>query len=165
MGIYQLLPNASSSKLKVVRPKPAKPEALRPPGLEAPHHMPAAEYTVIGESAARTTKWGKPHAEFDFRVLDEEFVGVCLPGWIEIKMHADKVRRGCRYYKYCTMMLGEDPSCEADFDPRIFVGKIMIVQARYALTNGKSKAKLDDTKLKGTWDYLRVGLILGLAEL
>jgi hypothetical protein len=153
----------SKSRLKLV--KPAKPEGLRAWGLKPPNNMPAGHYRVVCESAAKGQKWGKPIGEFEFRVVDQEFMGVSLPAWIPIDLHAGKVKPNSRYYRYCTMALGEEPSCDEELDPRVFVGKVFLVDARYARTDGKRKAVLDDTKWKGSWDYIRVGLILDLAEL
>ena len=82
-----------------------------------------------------------------------------------IDLRAGKVKPNCRYYKYYAMALGEEPSCDADLDPKIFVGKVFMASARYARTDGKSKAAQDDTKKKSGTDYLRVGLILSPGEL
>jgi hypothetical protein len=153
----------SNPALKLV--KPARPEGLRIWGLRPPSDMPAAEYRCIVESVSKVTKWGKPVAELEFRVLDQDFMGVSLPAWIPIDLRAGKVKPDCRYYKYCTMALGEEPSCDADLDPKIFIGKVFTVSARYARTDGKSKAAQDDTKRKSASDYLRVGLILSRGEL
>lgn len=150
---------------KIVKPA-ANPDALRVWGLKPPKDMPAAQYRAIVESAAKVTKWGGPVAELQFKVLDEKFLGVNIPAWIPIDLRAGKIKPNCRYEKYCTMALGGDePACDQELDPRVFVGKVFTVDARYARTDGKHRATLDDTKWKGDWDYLRVGLILGLAEL
>jgi hypothetical protein len=156
---------SAKSKLPLKLVKPARPEALRTWGLKPRDNMPARHYKAIIEAAAKVTKWGGPCAELQFKILDDEFMGVNIPCWIPIDLRAGKVKPGCRYEKYCAMALGDDPACDQDLDPRVLAGKVFMVDVRYARTDGKSRAVLDDTKKKGTWDYLRVGLILRLAEL
>jgi hypothetical protein len=151
------------SKLRLV--KPAQRDGVRFWGIKAPAHMPAGRYKVACDSAVKVTKWNKPRAELQFTVVEGEYTGVSLPGWITMEMRAGKIKRGSRYEKYCAMALGEEPTCDEDVQPSVFVGKVFIVEARYRKTDGKSKTAEDDTVKKAPDDELRVGLIFGLAEL
>ena len=98
--------------------------------------MPVGRYKVKCESAAKTMKYGKPMAEFQFTVVDGDFAGVSLPGWIPWHMRAGKIKPGCRYEKNCEMALGRELISDEDRQLRVFVGKVFVVDARYRRTDG-----------------------------
>jgi hypothetical protein len=162
MSSYQSNDATSKPILKLVkrdatpRNSLSDPDAAREWGSRAPDNMPVDRYKVKCESADKVTRYYKPTAEFRFIVVEGEYTGVLLPGWIPTDYR--------RYRQYCEIALGEELDDNDDPSPDIFVGKVFIVEARYKRTNGKNRTLLDDTVKKGSWDELRADVILGLVK-
>jgi hypothetical protein len=157
------------SNLKLVKPpsgggKPPRDGQIRP-WVKAPAGMPADRYKVVVEAAARVTKFSRPMAELEYTVLEGDYAGVCLPGWIRMDFRAGRrLKPGCVYERYCQMALETDDLPD-DLSPSLFVGKIFIAEATYARTDGKSRAEQDETVSKGPRDYLRVVKLVSLSGL
>jgi hypothetical protein len=131
----------------------------------APDDMPAGRYKAVCEAAARVTKYSRPMAELQFTVVDGEYTGVCLPGWIRMDFRAGKrLKPGCLYEKCCQMAL-ETNELPDNLSPQLFVGKVFMVDATYARTDGKSRTPQDETVKKSDGDYLRVVKLVYLSGL
>jgi len=132
--------------------------------VSAPDDMPAKAYKAICEGAVRVTKFSKLRCEFQFTVVESDYTGVCLPGWAEMKyIGAKRIKPGCHYERYCKIALNGD--LPDDLDPRLFIGKVFIVETAYRRTNGKSRILLDATRKKDATDHLRVVDIVSLSSL
>src|SRR5262245_4423924 len=132
--------------------------------VSAPDDMPAEAYKAICEGAVRVTKFSKPRCEYQFTVVEGDYTGVCLPGWAEMKyIGAKRIKPGCHYERYCRIALNGD--LPDDLDPRLFIGKVFIVETAYRSTNGKSRIVLDHTRKKDPTDQLRVVRIVSLSSL
>jgi hypothetical protein len=104
--------------------------------------------------------------ECSFRVVEGEHFGTALAGWIDIRMVGDVVMPGCEYTKACERILGHELEPDEDIDPAvILVGKLLSVEARFRLTDGKSRSPQDGRRKKDSKDFLRVCSVLGGAEL
>jgi hypothetical protein len=132
--------------------------------VRAPDDMPAGRYKVACEAAARVTKYSRPMAELQFTIVDGEYTGVCLAGWIRIDLRAgNRLKPGCLYERCCQMALGGELG--DDLSPQLFVGKVFEVDATYARTDGKSRTPQDETVKKSDGDHLRVVNLVCLSGL
>lgn len=127
--------------------------------------MQPGTYKAVCEATRLTNKWGKQQVEMAFRIAEGEHFGTHLPGWFTVLMAKDVVFP-CQYLEQCAVVLGHEVSPGDDVDPEtLFVGKVFSVTVRLAKTNGKERTFLDPNRNKTKSDFLRVGPILGLAEL
>lgn len=144
---------------------PAKPR-LRQLGVAPKDTMLAGTYKAMCEAARIITKWGKSIVECSFRVVEGEHFSTALPGWFDINIINNGVMPGCQYTKVCELILGREIEPDDDIDPEaILVGKVLLVEARFKTTDGKSRSPLDRAVRKGPADFLRVCSVLGAAEL
>jgi hypothetical protein len=128
--------------------------------------MPAGTYTAICEAARIITKWGRPTVECSFRVTEGDHFGTALPGWFNIKIVNNCVMPGCQYTKICERILGRELEPGDDVDPEVMlVTKVLNVEARFQLTDGKNRILQDGTQKKDERDFLRVCSVLGEAGL
>src|SRR5262245_49681383 len=106
--------------------------------VSAPDNMPAETYKAICEASARVTKYGKFVAELQFVIVEGPYAGVCLPAWFEMKYTGGKrIKPGCHYERYCKIALGGELT--DDLDPRLFIGKTLMVDTAYRRTNARSR--------------------------
>src|SRR6266511_3528184 len=80
---------------------------LRQAGVAPPADMPVDKYKVCCEAGRITQKWGKSVCELSFRVVEGQFFGTTLPGWIPIYMIGECVHPG-RYTEQCAIALGHE---------------------------------------------------------
>jgi hypothetical protein len=151
----------SKPPLKLVKPAQRNQEVRR--WVKAPTDMPAGRYKAVCESAAKVTKYSRPTAELQFTVVEGDYMGVCLPGWIRMDFRAGRLKPGCLYERCCEMALGDELS--DDLSPSLFVGKVFVVDVTYARTDGKSRTPQDETIKKYPSDHLRVVKLVNLSEL
>jgi hypothetical protein len=153
------------SKLKIFRGgRPAV--GLRQAGVAPAADMPAGHYKVTCEAARITQKWGKSICEFSFRIVEGQFFGTTLPGWIPIFLIGDCVHPG-KYTRACAVALGRESDPGDDLDPEaVFVGKVFLADVRFRATDGKKgRTPVDPTKRKDQHDFLRVHQLLALETL
>lgn len=159
----------AKSNLKLVKPpssggKPPSNQQIRR-WVKAPPEMPTDRYKVVVEAAARVTKYSRPMVELEYTVVEGEYAGVCLPGWIRLDFRGGRrLKPGCVYERYCQMALETDDLPD-DLPPALFIGKVFIAEVTYASTDGKSRTPQDQTVSKGLGDYLRVVRLVSLSSL
>src|SRR5262245_40973150 len=154
-------------KSKESKPRPlglVKIDEVARRWVSAPDDMPAKAYKAICEGAVRVTKFSKPRAELQFTIVEGDYTGVCLPAWVEMKyIGAKRIKPGCLYERYCRIALNGELT--DNLDPRLFIGKVFIVETAYRRTNGKSRILLDATRKKDPTDQLKVVDIVSLSSL
>src|SRR5688572_9069254 len=159
-------PVKAKSRFHLIAGRSAKPERLRQVGVAPSDTMPAGRYKVVCEAARVASKWGKSKVECSFRVVEGEHFGTALPGWLDITVINNGDMPGCQYITVCERILESDVEPGDDVDPEsILVGKVLIVEARFRLTDGKTRLPQDGTRKKEERDFLRVCSILGIGEL
>jgi len=153
------------STLRLLPAKQGKPlSALRLAGIEPSPEMPASNYKAIVTSAEIVWKYNRNNARLFFRVLEGDFSGTSLEGWFPIDLVGEELKPGCRYHRLCKLALG-DSEPDNLHPAHVFKDKVFLVSARYRRSNGKSRELEDDTVKKDSTDKLKVGTILGVAEL
>ena len=139
---------------------------LRQLGVAPKDTMPAGAYKAMCEAERIITKWGKSLVECSFRVVEGEYFGTALPGWFDINIINNGVMPGCQYTKVCEVILGREIEPDDDIDPEaILVGKVLLVEARFKITDGKNRSLLDGSVRKAPTDFLRVCSVLGVESL
>jgi hypothetical protein len=164
---YPTAPDKSKHKKLRILSGGGKPSRtpLRQLGVSPSETMASGPYKVICEAARIASKWGRPVVECAYRVVEGDHFGTALPGWIEIKLINNGVMPGCQYAKVCELILGRELEPDDDIEPdSILVGKVLLVEARFKLTDGKSRNRLDSTQRKDG-DFLRVCSVLGVGSL
>ena len=142
--------------------------AVRQAGTPPSPTMPAGRYIAACESAHKTSKWGRACIEFSFRVVVGEYFGTALAGWLAIDISGHEpelVVMPCPYTEACARVLGDTIAGDDLHWDSVFVGKILEVEARYRITNARSRAPQDGSCRKDDKDFLRVSSILGLGAL
>jgi hypothetical protein len=153
------------ANLKFVKGNQSVAPRLRLGGISPSDAMQPGEYKVICEAGRLTSKFGKPVIELAFRVAEGDHFGTYLPGWLPIHIVGGVVRP-CRYIEQCAAVLGREIEPDDDIDPEsVFVGKLLLVDVKFRLTNGKTRSPEDQTRKKDEKDFLKVWSVLGVAEL
>jgi hypothetical protein len=140
--------------------------ALRQAGVAPASDMPPGQYKVCCEAARITQKWSKSVCELSFRIIEGQFFGTTLPGWIPIYTIGECVQPG-KYTQQCAVALGRETDAGDDLNPEvIFVSKVFLAAVRFRSTDGKkSRSPVDSTKKKDQQDFLRVCELLALESL
>src|SRR5262245_50432321 len=139
--------NSPKSQLRILRGgRSATP--LRQAGVAPPADMGAGKYKLCCEAARITSKWGKSICESSYRVVEGDYFGTTLPGWIPIYLIGDCVHPG-RYTQQCAVALGCDPDLGDDLDPEVvFVGKIFLALVQFRSTDGKKRRAPVDPNIR-----------------
>jgi hypothetical protein len=81
--------------------------------------MPPGQYKVCCEAARITQKWSKSVCELSFRIIEGQFFGTTLPGWIPIYTIGECVQPG-KYTQQCAVALGRETDAGDDLNPEGF---------------------------------------------
>ena len=158
----------SRLKLSLVPNKP--PPRLKLGGMAPPDHMPAGQYRVHCEGASRELWKGSSRIVLNFRVLDGDFEGVALNGWITLKA-AGVISPNSAYAKQCEIALGRPLDAEDDLnDPASIFCSAPVYLAdvgfRKSDKPGGGTVRIDNEKSrKDVKDGLRVHALLSREEL
>jgi hypothetical protein len=145
------------SKLTILR---GTRPALYQAGVKPAQGMPPGKYKVACESGRIVSKWGKQVCELYFRVVEGDYFGTVLPGWIPIYIVGEQVHPG-RYTEQCALALGRVVDPGDDINPDVvFVGKVFLAAVAFKSTDGKRREPLDASVRKSESDFLRVVKLL-----
>jgi hypothetical protein len=125
----------SASRLKLAHlPKP--PPRLRLGGMEPSEDMPAGEYKIICEGAAKRSFARGTRIELKYRVIDGPHAGTALRQWITVDA-TGSISPKSRYAMQCGIALGRplEPEDDVDSPASIFSGQIFLACVGFRKTD------------------------------